>query len=128
TVHIDLPYAWDDGAYHDFAATYENELFTAYQDGQAVDAVHVGSLSTVAEGFSFGSPAGGAGIQMDEVAVYSSALTPGRIDSHWKIGRASCRERVAVPAGADSASVRKDAPALYFRRNEGDRLAADYSC
>src|SRR5205085_6045224 len=125
-VHVDLPTRWADGAYHQLAATYNGSVFTAYLDGQAAGSVKVGALATVAEGFSFGSP-NQDGFLMDEVAVYPSALTPGRIDSHWSHGvalRAACP---AKPTRVYPESVLHDSPALYLRLNEDDRLVRDYS-
>src|SRR5205085_9174285 len=86
-----------------------------------------GALATVAEAFSFGSPSGVRAVLMDEVAVYSSALTPGRIDSHWSHGEALRTACPAAPTGAYPESVLHDAPALYLRLDEGDRLVRDYS-
>ena len=85
-----LPAAWWDAKWHLFDVTYDGTTAVGYMDGQVIGSSTVSALDTVVPGTGFtvtddqnnGCCTGPDDI--DEVAVYPTALSPARVNAHWK--------------------------------------------
>ena len=119
-----------------FDVGYDGKTATAYMDGQVVGSFAVPTaLATVTPGDGFSiSDADNQGVNdsVAEVAVYPTALTPGRIDAHWTAGMSASGACAAPPSDAYGHSVVDNGPAVYLRLGElvgdpSDRVAFDSS-
>ncbi len=117
-----LPENWWDGRWHLFDVTYDGTNALGYMDGQLIGNFGVlAPLSTAAAGSLTigGYPAdigyGNNGYDVDEFAVYPSALSSTQIDAHWSLGGSAAGPCASAPAGAYAQSVVADAPTRYFR-------------
>ena len=81
-----FPYGTSDGAWHHLVIVYDGGTVQAYLDGTALGAQSL-VLDTALDGtgFTAGSFAG----SLDELAVYSVALTAGTVQDHYRAGHGS---------------------------------------
>ncbi len=125
------PYSVIDGAWHYFAATYDGATSVSiYLDGQQIrQGNFTGALTDTADApLTVGSDTYGNSLNgsVDEVAIYSTALSAARINAHWQAGRnVSCP---ATPSGSSYAgTVHSDSPEQFFRLNDSGAAVGDSS-
>ena len=119
---VSLPQAWWDGNWHLFDVTYDGAKALGYMDGQLVgnfgvrtplatvtgtSPLHVGDRGEVGDGDH--------AYDLDEFAIYPTALTPEQIDEHWSLGGSAAPACMAAPTSPYPQAVLKDSPSLYLR-------------
>ena len=132
---IGLPRAWWDGNWHMYDVTFDGSTAVGYMDGQAVGSFPLATkLATVlpGQGVLMGQLGDGGSIDVDELAVYPTALTPARIDAHWSAGGSSAGACASAPTAPYAQTIVSDSPSLYLRLDEPDanshqRVAHDSS-
>ncbi len=119
---VALPQAWWDGNWHLFDVTYDGTTALGYMDGQLIGSF--GALTPLAtvtgtSPLRIGDRAEVVGsngpYDLDEFAIYPTALTPEQIDAHWSLGGSAAGVCVAAPTSPYAQSVVKDSPSVYFR-------------
>ena len=127
---VNASYSFADGNWHQIAFTYDGATNLAFfLDGQ-----HIGSATL---GASLNTAVGGQGLiigddlqgdvysgNLDEVAIYPSALSASTINNHWRVGRTA----VACPAKPTSGYagvVAADNPSAFWRLTELNGTAAE---
>ncbi len=136
---LGLPQAWWDGNWHLFDVTYDGTKALGYMDGQLVGSFGVRTPLATVTGTSplrIGDRAEVVGsngpYDLDEFAVYPTALTPEQIDTRWSLGGSAAPVCIATPTSPYPQAVLKDSPSLYFRlgdpgSNPGHYVAYDAS-
>ena len=138
TFNFGLPARWDDGGWHLFDVTYDGTQVTGYMDGQTIGSSPVTApLATATPGNGFAIEDNQTGnccsrIDLAEVAVYPTALSPARVDAHWTAAESVSGPCVAAPTDPYGQAVVSDAPAVYLRLGDlvsgsNGRAAFDYS-
>jgi hypothetical protein len=103
----------DDGQFHHLAGTYDGAWMNVYLDGQLVGTkAHSGNIMTTSDppsiGLQVGCPDVGAHATIDEVKLYSRALTQDEIQTIAMVGAAGqCKNNAFVqqPINSDGSSV-----------------------
>lgn len=115
-----------DGAWHQIAYAYDasNKSIALYVDGVLMITTTGITLSGASAPLRI--TYGGA---YDELAVYSSALTPARIAAHFSAGQVAGSTCAATPSSGYEASALADSPARLYALDEtnGSRVALDAS-
>ena len=120
---VGLPQAWWDGHWHLFDITYDGATALAYMDGQLVGSFGVraplATITALGEQLRIGDRPnlgyGDGAYDLDEFAVYPTALTAAQIDAHWSLGGTARGVCAAAPTTPYAQSVVKDSPSVYFR-------------
>ena len=130
---FNTPYSMVDGNWHQVAVTYASQVVTMFVDGEQIGSASTGTMATNASGTA-GFQVGQGGNwtnapfvgSIDEISIYSAALTAGRINAHWAAGvKESCP---TTPTTGYGGAVTTDSPARFLRLTEtSGRYAADYS-
>ena len=107
-------YPLSDNRWHHAAVTFDGTTSILYVDGVAVGSAGRPYATDVKGAHLY---AGGNG-DLDEVAVYSTALTPDRIAAHWTAGSSPDPACAATPTSAYATTVGSDKPSLYYRVGE----------
>ena len=118
-----------DGSWHLVTVTYGATTAVIYLDGVALKSGTLTGLNTpTGATLAVGSLAG----DLDEVAVYGTALSPGQVAAHWTRGSASSTTCASTPTSVYAQTVLADQPLLYYQlADRGDatngRVAFDAS-
>jgi hypothetical protein len=86
--YFNLPYPIDNGVWHQIAVTYDGKTIDVYLDGVSVGTSHFsGTLDSLPGGLDIGSYfGGGSGLystDLQDFAVYPTALTSARVAAHF---------------------------------------------
>ena len=103
-----MPYALNDGVWHQVVKTYDGTLITLFVDGVPLTA-QAATRSTVMDAYGFGvgaminpsdSHSGGffAGT-LDEVSFYTTALSTTTVTNHYQLGRSTAGGDLTGPTG-----------------------------
>jgi RHS repeat-associated protein len=129
-VQLTPPYSLEDGNWHYLAVSFDGTNAYLYVDGQQIGSGAV-PLSTVTnQSLWLGNSQDGAAAfpgSLDEVAIYSAALTASQINTHWRAGvaAAGCP---SVPTTGYAGTVVADSPTRYYRLGEtSGRAATDFA-
>lgn len=114
--------------WHLFDVTYDGSSGSVYLDGQFQGSAtlpidtDLSSAGLVAGCCEFG--------ELDDVAIYPSALSAAEIDSHWSAGASpTATACAAIPKSPYPKSVLKDHPSAFYRLDDlsSSFVAYDYS-
>jgi RHS repeat-associated protein len=125
-----------DGNWHYLTFTFDGTIIDSYVDGNATlwdtyAGTAPSTMNLTHTGSSWGI--GGSGLQstapLDEVAVYPSTLSAGRINAHWAAGIGASSSSPSDTPGAYKTAVLADSPSSYYRLDEasGGTTAYDKS-
>jgi RHS repeat-associated protein len=102
---INLPYSLANGQWHQVVLTFDGTNLVVYVDGNPAGTNPVGALATNRTSVSIGSNFQGT---LDEVAVYSGALSSTQVNTHFLASgnsQPAAPATVTATAGANSAAV-----------------------
>jgi RHS repeat-associated protein len=128
------PYPLTDGNWHQIALSYDGSgTLTYFADGQQIGTSGISPLATnlsqtgllLGNGYHNGNYASPYYGKMDEVSIYATALTPARINAHFRSAAAVACPQVASSGYAGS--VAADSPLRYYRLGETSRRVANDS-
>src|SRR5262249_34317225 len=117
-----------DGAWHLFDVTYDGTTATGYMDGQMVGSSTVPTPLATAipdNGFRVSDRQTGSCYStenVNEMAVYPTALSPKRIGTHWTAATSASGPCLEPPRDAYGKTVVSDTPQTYLHLGD---LAAD---
>lgn len=130
--YFTAPYALNDGQWHLLDVASDGTYIDTYVDGQRIGQATLNqTLNTRLGGFGYNvmglSNQYAINANLDEVAVYPSALSADHINERWRLGQGitSCP---SVPNTGYAGAVTTDAPTRYYPLDEtSGRVAVDYS-
>jgi hypothetical protein len=112
-----LPAAMNDDTWHLWDVNYDGTTTAVFFDGQSLGTAALTVNSGATGALTLGSRVG----DYDELAVYPTNLSTGRINAHWTRGGSAAAACAAAPASGYGAAAMVDNPALYYRL--GDQQA-----
>jgi len=111
-----IPYALDDGLWHQVAVAYDGSTAVIYVDGNSVATLSPTFATSSSSSISLGPYTG----SYDEFAIYPGALTTAQINAHWSIGASTSNQCATAPTSAYAKAVLAQSPDLYFPLKDRD--------
>lgn len=102
---VNLPYSLANGQWHQVVLTFDGTILVVYVDGNPAGTKTIGALNTNRTAVSIGNNFQGT---MDEVAVYSGAMSSAQVNAHFLASgnsQPAAPATVTATAGANSAAV-----------------------